>query len=47
MSGLETDTYLDVDDVLEVAQEQADDKRVIEFIRRARQRRLCVEVVDE
>jgi hypothetical protein len=41
-----TDTD-DLDDVLEDAQKKADDSRVIEYIRRAQQRRVCMEVIDE
>jgi len=46
-SGLQRETFLDVDDLLELAQEQAEDERVLFYIRSARSVANAKQVLDE
>lgn len=46
-SGLQRETFLDVDDLLELAQEQAEDERVLYHIRSARSVANAKQVLDE
>lgn len=45
-SGLDAATYLSVDDLLEVAEEQAEDERTLYHIREARQQQTAAEELE-